>query len=245
MNRPEYISKPDWEILLEKYSENIDYLEKKLNNNYPVQYLIGNVNFFGIDILVNESVLIPRYETELLVEKTIKLIKKYNINNPKILDIGTGSGCIAISLAKSLQSQVTGLDISKKALEVAEENAKQNNADIKFYQKDILEENIVDNYDVIVSNPPYVMESEIVDPKTKYEPQNALFAKNNGLEFYEAIIKKSVSHLNKNGLIAFEIGMTQGDAVANIAKSYYPKAKILVEKDYSKRDRYVFVINKE
>lgn len=245
MNRPEYISKPDWELLLEKFHNNLDYLEEKLNSNYPVQYLIGNVDFYGNLIEVNENVLIPRYETELLVEKTIKLLKNNNLINPKILDIGTGSGCIAISLAKTFASEVTAIDISELALEVAAKNAQLNNVNINFIKKDILNENIVGNYDLIVSNPPYVMFNEEVDPKTKYEPQNALFAKNNGLEFYEEIIKKSVNHLNKLGIIAFEIGMRQADAIKNIAKQYYKTAEILIEKDYSNRDRYVFIINKD
>lgn len=245
MNKPDYISKPDWDLLLKKFENNLYELEEKIDNNYPVQYLIGNVDFLGITLNVNENVLIPRYETELLLEKAINLIKKYNFNNPKILDIGTGSGCIAIGLKKYLASDVTAIDISEKALEVAKINSKNNKVDIKFLKKDILNETIVDKYDVIVSNPPYVMYDEPVDSKTKYEPQNALYANNNGLEFYEHIIKKSVGHLNKPGIIAFEIGMTQGEAISNIAINYFPKARVNVEKDLTNRDRYVFIINKD
>lgn len=242
MNKPEYISLPDWELLLTKYS--MEYIAQKLNENYPVQYLIGNVDFYDNIINVNENVLIPRYETELLVENTIKILKKKNINNPKILDIGTGSGCIAISLAKNLPSEVTAIDISKKAIDVAKSNAEVNNIDINFIEKDILNEEIIGNYDLIISNPPYIKEGDTVDPQTKYEPQNALFAEHEGLIFYEEIIKKSVGHLNKNGILAFEIGMEQGDTVKEIVDKYYPNSEFILKQDYTNRDRMVFILNK-
>ncbi|MBQ6687386.1 MAG: peptide chain release factor N(5)-glutamine methyltransferase [Bacilli bacterium] len=245
MNKPDYISRPDWDLLLKKFDGNYNYLEEKLNQKYPVQYLIGNVEFYGITLFVNENVLIPRYETELLVEKTINLINKYDLKKPDILDIGTGSGCIAISLKTNIDCNITAVDICEKALKVAKENAIRNNANIKFIKKDILNENIVAKYDVIVSNPPYVMYDEKVDPQTKYEPQKALFANNNGLEFYEHIIKKSIGHLNKTGIIAFEIGMTQAKEIIDIANNYYPDATIKVEKDFTNKDRYLFIINEE
>lgn len=245
MNKPDYISKPDWEILINKYKNSLEFLEEKLKNNYPVQYLIGSVEFYGYPIKVNEDVLIPRFETELLVEKIIKLINEKNINNPSILDVCTGSGCIAISLSKEIDSKVDALDISEKALEIAKYNAKKNNVNINFFQQDILGENIVGYYDIIISNPPYVKLDEEVGIETKYEPQIALFAKNNGLEFYDSIIKKSVNHLNKNGILAFEIGITQAKEIENMARKNFKNAIILTEKDYTNRDRFIFIINKE
>lgn len=245
MNRPDYISIPDWNILIHKYQKNLAFLEEKLNQNYPVQYLIGDVEFYGNKIIVNESVLIPRFETELLVENTIKHIRERKVNNPKVLDIGTGSGCIAIAVAKETETNVTAIDISEKALEVAKNNAKINNVDINFIKKDILNDIIEGNYDFIISNPPYIMYGDIIDPKTKYEPQNALFADNNGLIFYEEIIKKSKGHLNKNGVLAFEIGMNQADAIKKFAKKSYPNSIIEVKKDYLDRDRMIFIINKD
>jgi len=245
LNRPDYISVPDWNILLDKYKNNLTYLEEKLNANYPVQYLIGDVDFYGNKIIVNENVLIPRFETELLVENTIKLLKQQNITKPEILDIGTGSGCIAISLAKELKTSVTAIDISEKALEVAVSNAKINNVDIKFLKKDILKEDITSNYDLIISNPPYIKIGDQVDPKTKYEPQNALFAENDGLVFYETIICKSKGHLNNYGILAFEIGMEQASSIKSIAKCIYPKSEIIIKKDYNNRDRMLFIINKD
>ena len=242
MNRPDYISKPDWELALKKYDES--YIANKLKENYPIQYLIGNVDFYGCSINVDENVLIPRYETELLVDNTIKLLKEKNIINPNVLDIGTGSGCIAISLAKNLNANVYAIDISAKALKVAKSNAKLNNVNIEFIENNILDECIVGNYDLIISNPPYIKIGDTVDLKTKYEPQNALFAEHNGLIFYEEIIKKSVGHLNKNGIIAFEIGIEQAEAIKNIAKQYYPHSEFIIKQDYTNRDRMVFIHNK-
>lgn len=243
MNRPEFISIPDWNILITKYP--VEYIKKKLEENYPVQYLIGDVDFYGNKILVDKNVLIPRYETELLVENTIKLIKKENLNKINILDIGTGSGCIAISLAKSLDAKINAIDISKKALKVANKNAKINNVKIRFIKKDILKNKIKGKYDLIISNPPYIDEEDQVDPKTKYEPQNALFADKNGLIFYEEILKKSVGHLNKNGIIAFEIGMNQANDIKKIVDKFYPNCVFILKKDYQDRDRMIFIINKD
>ena len=245
MNKPDYISNPDWKLLLEKYNYDYEIIKKYIDNDYPVQYLLGDVEFFGNKIYVDKNVLIPRYETELLVENVLKLIKNNKIINPKILDIGTGSGCIAISIAKEINSKVKALDISKKALEVAKKNAKLNNVEIEFIHKDILKEDIVDCYDLIISNPPYIKIGELVDPKTKYEPQNALFAEEEGLIFYKEIIKKSVGHISDNSIIAFEIGMNQAQSIKDIAKEYYPDALIKVEKDYLNRDRMLFIINKD
>jgi len=241
LNKPDYISKPDWDLVLKEYDE--EFVINKLQENYPIQYLIGNVDFYGSQINVNENVLIPRFETELLVENTIRLLKEKNINNPKILDIGTGSGCIAITLAKNINSIVEAIDISPKAIEVAKSNALLNRVNINFKIKDILKDNLEDKYDLIISNPPYIKKGDLVDPQTKYEPQNALFAEHEGLIFYEEIIKKSVGHLNKNGILAFEIGMEQALSIKEIAKKYYPNSDFVIAQDYTNRDRMVFIHN--
>lgn len=243
MNKPDFISLPDWKILKNKYSD--DFIKEQLDRHYPIQYLIGDVDFYGNKILVNESVLIPRSETELLVENTIKLIKENNLTKPRILDIGTGSGCIAITLAKELNINVDALDLSNEALTTAKENARLNNVQINFMKKDILTEKLDSKYDVIISNPPYIEYGDEVDLQTKYEPQNALFADNKGLIFYEEIIKKSKKYLNKGGIIAFEIGMMQAKAITDIVKQNYSKADIIVKKDYNNRDRMLFIINKD
>lgn len=239
--KPEKITDIDWKLLQEKYPNNIDEIKEKIEQNYPVQYLIGHVDFYDSKIEVNENVLIPRFETEYLVEKLIKKLEKYTDNTLKILDIGTGSGCIIINLAKKLNQKFTAIDISTKALEVAEKNANLNKVEIEFKQLDILNQNLSEEYDVIISNPPYVDYNEPVGPETKFEPQNAIFANNKGLEFYEKIINMLT---NQPKLIAFEIGMTQANEIIKSAQSKFPAADIIVEKDLTGRDRYIFIENK-
>ena len=216
---------------------------KKLQKGYPVQYIIGNVDFFGIEIDVNKNVLIPRFETEGLVDKLTKLIKQYSFNNPNILDIGTGSGCISIYLKKNLECNITAIDKSKKAINLAKKNALKTNVIINFIHTSI-EKYINDvKYDIIVSNPPYVSYSEPVDEKIKFEPKIAIFSKNNGLYFYDIILQKSVNLLNKKNIIAFEIGQSQGESIKSMALKYYPNAIIKIEKDLNNKDRYIFIIN--
>ena len=137
MNKPNFITDNDWNLLKIKY-KNMDKVIKKLNNNYPVQYLIGNVNFYGYDIFVDKRVLIPRFETETLLEKTINYLKKYNMTDIDCLDIGTGSGDIPIVLKKELPNlTITSIDISKRALKVAKKNIKKNQVDITLINKSI------------------------------------------------------------------------------------------------------------
>ena len=228
---------------LEKYLEK-SKLEKglqKLKQGIPVQYIVGNTNFYGNIIKVNQNVLIPRFETELLVEKTYNYIKKYFSKKVTILDIGTGSGCIAITLKKMLNSKVTAIDISKKALEIAKENAAQNNVNVDFILSNLFS-NIKGKFDVIISNPPYIAYDEKIDEKVKNnEPHLALYANNKGLEFYEKILKEAKKYLNEKAIIAFEIGENQGEDISKIAKKYFKEAYITVEKDLPGKDRFIFI----
>lgn len=238
--KPDLITDTDWKILKEKYPQNINEILKKLESHYPVQYLIGNVEFLNTIINVDERVLIPRFETELLVEKTIKRIKALNIQNPRIIDLGTGSGCIAISLKKNLPCFVTAIDISEQAIELAKENALKNQVEIEYKIENMINTNL-EGYDVIISNPPYVKETESVGEETKYEPQNALFAKNNGLYFYEKILKNISKLSTMPKLVAFEIGMSEGEDIKSLALKYLSTKKIFIEKDLTNRDRYIFI----
>lgn len=235
------ISNVDLELLKEKYQgESLDIALNKIKEGYPVQYLIGNVNFFGNLIGVNEDVLIPRFETEFLVDLALKTLPGDYSGN--ILDIGTGSGCIAISIAKKLvNSTVEGIDISKNALDVAIRNKNNNNvSNLKFTNKDIFEINNFDEYDVIISNPPYVSHDEVVGIETKYEPQNAIFADDNGLKYYEHIIK-SVSRSKNVKHVFFEIGMNQAESISKIKEVYLPNYSLDVFKDLAKKDRYIHI----
>lgn len=233
---------------LKKYIHPEDNLEegiKRLESGEPVQYIVGDVDFYGNIIKVNKNVLIPRRETEELVEKTLIYIKKYFPNkNLNILDIGTGSGCIPITMKKNLpNSTLTGVDISKEALLVARDNAKCNGVDIKFIESDIFS-NINDKYDIIISNPPYIREDEeIMDIVKNNEPHLALYAPNNGLYFYDKIIKESSKYLKEKFIIAFEIGQEQGEDIISMAKNTFPQANIILEQDLQHLDRFIFIIN--
>lgn len=242
MEKPESITTNDWKLLKAKY-KNLNKVVKKLNKNYPVQYLIGNVNFYGYNINVNKNVLIPRFETETLVEKTIEYIKKLKLENGSLIDLGTGSGCISIVLKKELESlNITGLDISNKALKLARKNAKNNKADINFIKENIFKFKPVNKYDILISNPPYITEDDEISPNIKYEPKKAIFT-NDGLKYYRHIMSTCSNYLNKKNLIAFEIGDKQGKDLKKLAKDFFPKAKIKLERDLSGRDRYLFIIN--
>ena len=234
--------KQDLELLKKQDPTNYQKNLKKLENNYPIQYLIGYVNFYGYKIKVNENALIPRFETEYLVDDTIKLIKKY-VDNPKVIDICTGTGCIAITLYKELNIEVDALDISKDALYLAEQNIKENNAKINLINEDINNFKTNKKYNVLISNPPYLTNNDILAQETKYEPQIALFAKDNGLEYYKIILKNSLNYLEEKNIIAFEIGSHQGQELINIVKTYYPNAKIILKQDLQHLDRYFYIIN--
>ena len=231
---------------LKKYlkDKDMNIAIKELESGIPVQYIVGNVDFYGYTFKVNKNTLIPRFETELLVEKTIKYINKYFNNEIKILDIGTGSGCIAITLNKLLDnSRVTAVDISKNALDVARENNKINNTDVNFIESDVFS-NINDKYDVIISNPPYISyDEDIMDVVYNNEPHMALYADDNGLYFYDKILMECRKYLNDRFFIAFEIGYKQGNDIINIINKYFDNVNISLEKDYSGRDRFIFIWN--
>ena len=216
---------------LKKYlsSDKLDEGIERLKNKEPVQYIVGNVNFYGNLIKVNKNVLIPRFETEELVEYTINYIKKIFNKKISIVDLGTGSGCIAITLKKEIASNITAIDISSEALEVARENAKKNEVEIKFIKNNMLD-NISDKFDVIISNPPYIDKNEeIMEIVKNNEPHLALYADNEGLYYYEKILKQAKNNLNDKFIIAFEIGYKQGEKIKKIAKENYPNAKIRLE----------------
>ena len=242
MNKPLNITDKDWELLKEKYV-NLDKIVELINLNYPVQYLIGNVDFYGYKIKVNKNVLIPRFETEGLVEQTIKLIHKYDLDKANVLDIGTGSGCIPIVLKSEIKTlRITSIDISNKALRVAKNNARENKVDITFINKSVFKYKPINRYSVLISNPPYVDKEEKVDPQTKYEPQFAIFANDNGLEFYKHIINNYDKYMTNKFIMAFEIGYKQGDTLKEIAMNKYPNAKVEIKKDLAGLDRYLFII---
>jgi len=215
----------------------------KLRNEIPIQYVLGETTFMDLKIMVNESVLIPRPETEELVSWVLKDIENLD-DNLKIVDIGTGSGCIAISLFKLKPSlKITAMDISKSAIEVAEKNALKNNADIEFIQADILKiPSLKENYDIIVSNPPYVREMEkdqMHNNILKNEPTLALFVPDEDpLLFYRPIAKLARNNLTPKGVIYMEINQYLGEEVKELLKEL-GFAEIELRKDIFGNDRMI------
>lgn len=236
--RKEYIKKY---LSKDKLEEGFQLLEQGISP----QYIVGNVDFYGNIIEVNPHVLIPRFETELLVERTLFYIKKIfgqDVRQLDILDIGTGSGCIAISLKKETDAHVTGVDISKEALEVAQGNALLNQVEISFFESDIFS-NVKGTFDVIISNPPYIRQDEEIEDIVKNnEPHIALYAGEDGLYFYYWILVSVRKYLKDQFLIAFEIGSGQGEAIKNLVCQYLEDVDVKIEKDYSGKDRFVFIM---
>ena len=237
-------------MILDKEIDNKVVYEYKrrvseLKEGRPIQYIIGNVNFYGNKLNVEERVLIPRFETEQLVEETIKRIKdKFNDNKISIIDLGTGSGAIGLTLKKEFpNSKVDLLDISLDALDVALNNAKRLGLDINVIHNDMLE-NINNKYDVVISNPPYIRnDEEIEDIVRDNEPRIALFGGEDGLLFYRKILSDINKNLKEDYLIAFEIGDLQKESIVKIIKEYLPNANIDCLKDLSNRDRMIFIYN--
>ena len=236
LNSAQYFINSEDIIEKDKAEEFFRLIERR-SKRIPLSYVIGTRDFFGLTFKVDENVLIPEQETELLVEEVIK-----HSEGKSVLDMCTGSGCIAISIALfGKPSKVAASDISEKALEVARENAKSIKAgEISFIQGDMFE-NVTDKFDIIVSNPPYIETGEIDElmPEVRdYIPRLALDGDIDGLKFYRIISKEAVKKLNKNGRIFYEIGYNQSRAVASILFEN-GFTDITVIKDYSGLDRIV------
>ena len=221
----------------EETKQIMDAVEKRLKH-IPLAYIFGKTNFYGYDLEVNQDVLIPRLDTEILIEK----VKNDIISRQKdvtVLDIGTGSGAIAIVLQKETGANMTAVDVSPKALEVAKRNAEKNNAEIKFIHSNVFE-NVAGKFDFIVSNPPYIetevvkgLEKEVVDN----EPILALDGGEDGLDFYREIVEKAPNFLNEGGKLYFEIGYNQAEAVSGLMKDKFKNIQVF--KDYGDNDRVV------
>ena len=215
----------------------------KLKNEQPIQYVLGETTFMDLKIMVNESVLIPRPETEELVNWVLEDIENLD-DNLKIIDIGTGSGCIAISLSKLKPNlKVTAMDISNSAIEVAEKNALKNNVDIEFIQADILKiPSLKENYDIIVSNPPYVREMEkdqMHNNVLKNEPYLALFVPDEDpLLFYRPLAKLAKNSLTPKGVLYMEINQYLGEEVKEVLEES-GFAEIELRKDIFGNDRMI------
>ena len=240
-NPLELLNYLDYKVNIElsnKYKEEL----LALKNGKPLQYVIGNVNFYGIKYYINENVLIPRFETEELVENTINYIKKY-FNYPiDIVDLGCGSGVIGLTLEKKISTKSVDLiDISPKALTVTKKNIINLNSRANIIENNFLE-NINKKYDVIISNPPYIKTDEQIENIVKEnEPHIALYGGIEGLDCYKEILKNINNNLKEKALIAFEIGSSQAQDLIKLINIYLTNVKIIVKKDLSGRDRMLFI----
>lgn len=202
----------------------------------PLQYILGETEFMGLTFHVEQGVLIPRADTEILVEKALEWMKP----GARVLDIGTGSGAIAVSLAKlGRQAQVTAVDVSDRALEIARRNAERNGAAVEFVKSDCFSALKGRKYDMIVSNPPYISADEMrgLMPEVTREPELALFGGADGLDFYRRISREAPEYLNEGGCLLFEIGWLQKDAVSALVKAHIGEPFAL--RDYGQNWRVV------
>ena len=225
----------------EEEKEFVEEIYKKLANHIPAQYIIGHAEFFGMQLEVDERVLIPRPETEELVELILDENPKENL---KVLDIGTGSGAIALALAKNRPDwTITAADISQDALDLAMENANNQGLTLFFIKSNCFSE-ISSKYDIIVSNPPYISrvdEAEVGLNVLHSEPHLALFADENGLAIYRRIAQESKDYLNDGGKIYLEIGYKQGQSVPALFKENFPEKRVRTLKDQFGQDRMVVI----
>lgn len=225
-----------------KYFDGIE----KLKRGIPIEHITNQKEFMKLNFFVNENVLIPRQDTEILVEEVIQIVNKKfkNFKNINILDLCTGSGAIAVSLAKYISnSEITALDISYKALEIANYNAKKNNVEerITFVESNLFEKLPKEKYDIIVSNPPYIRKDFIkkLDINVRQEPEIALNGGIDGLDFYRRIAKNAVEYLKYNSYLCFEIGYDQKEDVIDILKKEEKYTEIYSKKDLCDNDRIV------
>ena len=213
-----------------------------LEEGKPLQYVLGHVNFYGNSFYVDERVLIPRFETEELVEKTINYINKYFTEPVDIIDLGTGSGVIGLTLEKKISTNSVDLiDLSKEALQVTNINCEKLNSKANLIESNFFEK-INKKYDVIISNPPYIMTNEEIEDIVKNnEPHLALYAGEDGLDCYKQILSDIKDHMKDRCLIAFEIGYTQVDDIVKLINNYLDNIRIEVKKDLSEKDRMIFI----
>ena len=238
IDKGDYFANQNMELNPVVAKEIEEAVEKRINH-IPLQHIVGETEFMGLTFKVNDKVLVPRFDTEILVDEVVKYVGDEFF---KILDMCTGSGCIAITVSDMCDNaKVVAADISKDALDVAKENNEINSTDVEFVESDLFE-NVEGLFDVIVSNPPYIKTEEIenlMDEVKLHDPRLALDAGEDGLEFYRRIIKDSKDYLKQDGMIFFEIGFDQAEDVSKLLDENSFK-DIVVKKDLAMNDRVIF-----
>lgn len=230
---------PEFELdenIRDKY---IEIIEKR-KNGLPLEYIIQEKNFYGRDFFVDERALIPRWDTENLISQVVHIAK--SIFSPKILEIGAGSGAISLTLGMEIEgSSILGVDISREALEVCEINKRIHQVENVFFEYSDLFSNVEGKYDIIVSNPPYIKTKDLMDLQVEvtHEPSGALDGGEDGLCYYRQITKESINFMNPNGILAFEIGYDQGNAVKEILEEN-KFINIEIKKDLQGLDRVIW-----
>jgi len=222
-----------------------ELVERRLKGE-PIAYLTGRKEFYGLDFIVNKDVLIPRPETELLVDSALEFLK--NKEKAKIIDLGTGSGCLAIAILKNLpiknQVKIQASDYSLKALAVAKKNAQRHQVNIKFTYSDLFKK-ITGRFDLIVANLPYINNREAkIIASLLYHPPISLDGGKKGIELNQRLIKESKNYLKKNGRIILEIAPKQVVSLKKTAKTAYPQARVEIKKDLNKKDRELIITPK-
>ncbi len=226
------------EEMSEEQVREFEVLIRKRAERVPLQYITGEQEFMGLTFHVNSNVLIPRQDTETLVEEALKVVKP----GMKIMDMCTGSGCVLISILKNAHDvEGIGYDISKQAINVAKENAKFNEVPAVFERSDLFEDVVENDFDVIVSNPPYIptdVVATLMPEVSQFEPREALDGKGDGLYFYSKILEQCKNYMKQDGYILFEIGCEQGDAVSTMMR-LTGFSEVHVIKDLARNDRVV------
>lgn len=226
------------EEMTEEQAREFEVLIKKRAERVPLQYITGEQEFMGLTFHVNSNVLIPRQDTETLVEEALKVVRP----GMKIMDMCTGSGCVLISILKNAHDiEGIGYDISKQAINVAKENAKLNEVPAVFERSDLFEDVVEKDFDVIVSNPPYIptdVIATLMPEVAEFEPREALDGKGDGLYFYSKILEQCKNYMKPDGYVLFEIGCTQGDSVSTMMR-LAGFSEVHVIKDLARNDRVV------
>ncbi|MDO8507583.1 MAG: peptide chain release factor N(5)-glutamine methyltransferase [bacterium] len=254
-DKAKLIANPDYKLNSAQESKFREFIERRKKHE-PVWYITGKIEFYGLDLAVNQDVLIPRPETEFLVEEVLSVILTKEESKKRsfvpqddifrILELGTGSGAIALSLANKLKSKIFASDISKEALEVAKKNTKKLELEkyIEFRQGSLFEPWGSEKFDCFVANLPYIphedMSSLALDIH-HFEPRLALDGGKEGLEIYEELLSQAGDYLNENAMMFFEIGIDQGDKLKKLVEKYLPKAKVRIIKDYGDIDRIAVI----
>ncbi|MGP6138695.1 MULTISPECIES: peptide chain release factor N(5)-glutamine methyltransferase [unclassified Jeotgalibaca] len=244
-NKTELINHLNEEMPEAIYLQYLDDLNEFIKGK-PLQYIVGKEWFYGLPLMVTADTLIPRPETEELVHTALHHLKEEKGSESlRILDIGTGSGAIAIAMKNErLQDEVTATDISQAALDVAKKNAEAHQLQIRFLQGDLLEPVSLETFDCIISNPPYISynETDVMDESVlNYEPHTALFAENEGMSLYERLAYTLPFHLKTDGCLFMEIGYQQGEKLQDLYKKAFPDKEVTIQQDINGLDRMLIV----